>query len=155
MSGAKAVWVRGGLAFFALASFALGAYILISPAGFFSWSWVNMGMAYNPHLMLDYGAMNLAAAVPLGAAAVVMTPVFVRTALASYAVWSLAHFLIHLHFRSHAVAHTSATEANLLVGVLGVGVVIPVVLLLLTLPGAELRGDQGEQRGDADEAGDP
>ncbi|MFE9629997.1 hypothetical protein [Streptomyces sp. NPDC006463] len=132
MSGANAATVRGGLTFLALVSAVLGGYVLISPEGFFNWSWVNMGMAYNPHLMLDYGAMNLAAAVPLGGAAIVMSPAFVRTALASYAVWSTAHFLIHVRFRSHVVAHASAAEANLLLGVLGVGVVIPIALLLLT-----------------------
>ncbi len=132
MSGARAVWVRAGLAFLAVVSAVLGLYVLLSPEGFFSWSWVNLGMAYNPHLTLDYGAMNLAAAIPLAGAAVVMTPAFARTALASYATWSTAHFLIHVRFRSHAVAHTSAAEAGLLLGVLGIGVVIPVALLLLT-----------------------
>lgn len=132
MSGARAAWVRGGLVFFAVVSAALGAWILISPEGFFRWSWVNMGMEYNPHLLLDYGAMNLAAAIPLGGAAAAMSPAFVRAALASYSVWSVAHFLIHLRFRSHLIAHASAGEANLLVAVLGVGAVVPVALFLLT-----------------------
>jgi hypothetical protein len=128
-------WVRVGLVFFALVSLVLGGYVLISPEGFFGWSWVGMGMDYNPHLMLDYGAMNLAAAIPLGAAAATMHRVLVRSALASYAVWSVAHFLIHVRFRSHAVAHSSLTEANLLMGLLGAGVVVPLVLLLLTFGG--------------------
>ena len=135
MSGARAVWVRGGLVFFTLVSAVLGAYILIAPEGFFGWSWVNLGMAYNPHLMLDYGAMNLAAAIPLGGAAATMSPVFVRSALASYAVWSVAHLLIHVRLRSHLVAHASIVEANLLLGILAVGAVVPLVLLLLTLGG--------------------
>ncbi|MFF5447130.1 hypothetical protein [Streptomyces sp. NPDC012888] len=148
MSDAKAAWVRAGLIFFALVSAVLGLTILISPEGFFSWSWVNMGMDYNPHLMLDYGAMNLAAAIPLGGAAVVMSPAFTRTALASYAVWSTAHFLIHVHLRSHAVAHASAAEANLLLGVLGIGVVVPIALLLLTFGRPALPARRREGRGD-------
>jgi hypothetical protein len=48
MKSAPMSIVRGGLAFFAIVSAFLGGYILISPRGFYSWSWVNMGMAYNP-----------------------------------------------------------------------------------------------------------
>ena len=135
MSGARAAWLRGGLIFFTGVSVALGAYILISPVGFFSWSWINMGMPYNPHLLLDYGAMNPAAAIFLGGAAVTMNPAFVRTALASYSVWSVAHFYIHLHYRSHFIAHTSVGEANVLMGLLGFGAAAPIVLLLLTAGG--------------------
>ncbi|RKS06458.1 hypothetical protein DFP74_2090 [Nocardiopsis sp. Huas11] len=135
MSGARAVWVRGGLVFFTLVFAVLGAYILISPEGFFGWAWVNLGMAYNPHLMLDYGAMNLAAAIPLGAAAATMNPVFVRSALASFAVWAVAHLLIHVRLRSHLVAHASIDQANLLLCLLTVGAVVPLVLLLLTFGG--------------------
>ncbi|GAA3396723.1 hypothetical protein [Streptomyces roseoviridis] len=144
MSDVRTACVRTGLIFFALVSAALGLYILVSPEGFFSWSWVNLGMDYNPHLMLDYGAMNLAAAIPPGAAAVVMSPAFTRTALASYATWSTAHFLIHVHFRSHAVAHASAAEADLLLGVLGIGVVVPIALLLLTFGRPALPGRRRE-----------
>ncbi|MFF0742804.1 hypothetical protein ACFYVL_20630 [Streptomyces sp. NPDC004111] len=131
----RARWVRGGLGLLSLLSLVLGGYVLISPEGFFGWSWVGMGMAYNPHLMLDVGAMNLAVAVPLGAAAVTLHPVLVRSALGAYAVWSIAHFLIHLRFRSHLAAHTSLADANLLLGLLGLGVAVPLVLLLLTFGG--------------------
>lgn len=133
MSGARATWVRGGLVFLSLVSVVLGAYILLSPEGFFRWSWVNSGMDYNPHLMLDHGAMHLAVATPLGWAAATMNPVLVRAALASSAVWSVTHFLIHLGLRPHMVAHTSEWEANLFLTALGAGAAIPVVLLLLTL----------------------
>ena len=133
MSGTRASWVRVGLVFLALSSGVLGVYVLLAPEGFFSWSWVGMGMAYNPHLVLDHGAMHLALATALGCAAATMNPVLVRTALASYAVWAGTHALIHLGLRSHMVAHTSAAEANLFLGVLAVGAAIPVALLLLTL----------------------
>lgn len=133
MSGARAAWVRGGLVFLTLVSAFLGVYILAAPEGFFGWSWVNLGMDYNPHLMLDHGAMHLAIGVPLGCAAATLNPVLVRTALASYAVWASTHFLIHLGLRSHVVAHSSATDADVLLGVLAVGAAVPIVLLLLTL----------------------
>lgn len=133
MSGARAAWVCGGLVFLTLVSAFLGAYILISPEGFFGWPWVNLGMGYNAHLMLDHGAMHLAVGVPLGCAAATMNPVLVRTALASYAVWVSTHFLIHLGLRSHVVAHSSATDVDVLLGVLAVGAAVPILLLLLTL----------------------
>lgn len=58
-----------------------------------------MGMAYNPHLLLDYGAMTLAAAVPLAAAP---SSVLLRSVSGSYALWATAHFQIHLQYRSHS-----------------------------------------------------
>ncbi len=124
------------MAFFAVVSALLGGYILISPKGFYSWSWVNMGMAYNPHLLLDYGAMTLAAAVPLAAAAAAAapSPVLLRSVSGSYALWATAHFLIHLQYRSHFASHASTGEANLLVGVLGFGAVGAIALFVLSLP---------------------
>lgn len=124
--------VRVGLLFFAGVCAVLGGVIFLWPAAFFSLSWVNMGMAYNPHLLLDYGAMNLAVAVFLGGAAASMNRAFVRTALAAYSTWSVAHFFIHLHYRGHFAAHASAGEANLMVAVLGLGAVLPILLLVLT-----------------------
>ena len=134
MKSARMSIVRGGLAFFAIVSAFLGGYILISPKGFYSWSWVNMGMAYNPHLLLDYGAMTLAAAVPLAAAAAAPSPVLLRSVSGSYALWATAHFLIHLQYRSHFASHASTGEANLLVGVLGFGAVGSIALFVLSLP---------------------
>lgn len=135
MSRVRARVVRVGLVFFGGISAVLGVYILISPESFFSLSWVNLGMAYNPHLLLDYGAMTLATAVVLGGAAVSMHLAFVRTALAAYSVWSIAHFLIHLQYRTHHLAHGSATglEANLLVVILGTGAAASIALLVLAL----------------------
>ncbi|MEV0685967.1 hypothetical protein AB0I35_19090 [Nocardia sp. NPDC050378] len=133
MTGVRERVVRGGLLFFALVSAGLGVVILAVPEWFFSLSWVNLGMQYNPHLLLDYGAMNLALAVPLAASAVAATPAAVRSGTAAYAVWSVAHLVIHLRYRAHLTAHTSAVNANLLLVVLAVGVVISLILFLLSL----------------------
>lgn len=134
MTRVRARVVRAGLVFFSGLSAVLGGYVLASPDGFFSWPWVNLGMAYNPHLMLDYGAMTLATAVFLGGAALSMNLAFVRTALASYSVWSVAHFLIHLHFyRAHGAAHGSGAEPHLLVTILAMGAAASLTLLLLTI----------------------
>jgi hypothetical protein len=131
---------RGGLLFFAIVSAVLGVVILAVPEWFFSLSWVNLGMPYNPHLLLDYGAMNLALAIPLAASAVAGSPLAVRSGLASYTVWSVGHLVIHLRYGAHLAAHTSPANANLLLMTLAVGVVISLVLFLLSL------GDQGQQQ---------
>lgn len=73
-----------------------------------------------------------AAAVFLGGAAASRDRAFVRTALAAYSTWSVAHFFIHLHDRAHLAAHTSTSDANLMMVVLGLGAVLPVLLLALT-----------------------
>lgn len=143
--GASAVVVRVGLALLAGVSLVVGGVILVRPKAFFDLAWVNMGMAYNPHLLLDHGAQNLAIGVILAGAAVSMSRAFVRTALAGYAVWSIAHFLIHLRYRAHFADHASASEANLMVTVLGIGTVLPLVLLALTfIPRRAARGSADE-----------
>lgn len=133
MSRRRTRLARVGLLLLAGLSVVLGVLILGWPEVFYSWGWVNMGMPYNPHLLLDYGAMNMAMAVVLSGAAVSSSPAFMRTALAAYATWAVLHFLIHLGYRSHFAAHASPTEANLLISVLGVGAVIPLVLLCVSL----------------------
>ncbi|UED83290.1 hypothetical protein [Streptomyces profundus] len=148
MTGTRALLVRGGLIFLTVVSAVLGGYILLFPESFFSWSWVNMGMAYNPHLLLDYGAMNLAVAIPLGGAAITMTPASVRAALGSYAVWGIAHFLIHVRYWHHIVAETSTEGAGLLLSALAIGGLLPIVLLALTFrtPAPDRRpADQPQQ----------
>ncbi|WP_280382611.1 hypothetical protein [Nocardia wallacei] len=131
MTSARGRVARGGLLFFAIVSAVLGVVILALPEWFFSLSWVNLGMPYNPHLLLDYGAMNLALAIPLAASAA--SPLAVRGGLASYTVWSVAHLVIHLHYRAHLAAHTSTADANLLLVALAAGVVISLTLFLLSL----------------------
>ncbi|MFL1431084.1 MULTISPECIES: hypothetical protein [unclassified Nocardiopsis] len=132
MTGVRAGAVRGGLVFLAGVCAVLAAVIFLWPAEFHTLRWVNLGMPYNPHLLLDYGAKNLAVAVFLGGAAVSMHPAFVRTALAAYAAWAVAHLLIHLRYRAHFADHASAADANLLVAVLGVAALLPLALLALT-----------------------
>ncbi|MBF6452549.1 hypothetical protein [Nocardia cyriacigeorgica] len=139
MTGTRGRMARGGLLFFAGVSAVLGVVILTAPGWFFSLSWVNVGMPYNPHLLLDYGAMNLALAIPLAASAVAASPLAVRSGLGSYAVWSVAHLVIHLRYGAHLAAHTSTANANLLLVVLAVGAVISLTLFLLSL------GNPGQQ----------
>ncbi len=60
----------------------VGTWALFFPARFFSLEMVGMGMAYNEHLMRDYGAMTLASAVVLGLATVQMGRTLTVVALA-------------------------------------------------------------------------
>lgn len=62
------VGLRAGLVFLALTQIIVGGWILILPGVFYDHSWVSMQMPYNEHLLLDFGAMNLALAVMLVAA---------------------------------------------------------------------------------------
>lgn len=68
---------------------------------------LSRGCEMNPHLLLDYGAMTLAAAVPLAAAAAAPSPVLLRSGSGSYALWATAHFLIHLRYRSRFASFAS------------------------------------------------
>lgn len=65
----------------ALPHFTLAGWILLSPRSFFALVWVNMNMAFNEHLLLDFGAMNLPLALVPGMAARTMDARLVRTVL--------------------------------------------------------------------------
>ncbi|WP_158882523.1 hypothetical protein [Amycolatopsis anabasis] len=118
-------WLRAGLAALTLIQLGLGGWILSAPRSFFALPWVNMHMAYNEHLMLDYGAMNLALAVILGAATIVTERRLVVPALLAYLVFSAAHVVIHTRYLGHLPPGQSAA----LLSLLSLGAVIPLVLL--------------------------
>ncbi|WP_020496041.1 hypothetical protein [Sciscionella marina] len=118
--------LRGGLALLTLTQLAVGLVALFLPHWFFSFPVVGMGMAYNPHLMMDYGAMGLATCVVLGTA--VFRLRLARLALLVYLVFAVAHFGIHVRFID---CLSPATATGLLV-VLGFAIAIPLGLLALT-----------------------
>ncbi|WP_020575046.1 hypothetical protein [Actinopolymorpha alba] len=120
--------LRAGLLFLTVTQVALGAWILVSPRSFYAIPVVNMRMPYNEHLLLDYGAMNLALAVVLGASLVLMTYALVRTALAAYLLFAVSHLVIHIRF----LHHLSARDGVILMALLTTGVAIPIALLALT-----------------------
>jgi hypothetical protein len=74
-------WLRAGLGFLAVTQVVVGGWALFLPTRFFALEVVGMGMAYNEHLMRDYGAMTLAGAVVLGAATIHTAQWLARTAL--------------------------------------------------------------------------
>lgn len=120
---------RVGLGFLTTVQLVVGVWALFFPAKFFGLEVVGMGMAYNEHLMRDYGAMTLATAVVLGAAAIRMSPWLTRTALVMYLVWAVPHFLVHVAMVGHLAPRTAA----ILLVLLGLAIVAPAGLLVLAL----------------------
>ncbi len=124
--------MRAGLGFLAAVQAAVGGWILLAPRSFFASPWVHLHLPYNEHLLLDYGAMNVAMAVLLVLA--IRRPALAVPALWVYLVHATLHLAIHVRYAGHLAGPSSA----LLLASLGVLVVLPVVLLALarrTRPG--------------------
>lgn len=108
----------------------LGFYALFNPRSFyedfpFGLNWVEVLPAYNEHLTRDVGGLNLALAVLLGAAAVRLTPGFVRTAAVAALFYGAPHFTYHLlHLDAFGWVDAAAN-----VVALGFGVAAPLALL--------------------------
>jgi hypothetical protein len=120
-------WLRAGLGFLAASQLVVGVWALFLPTRFFALEVVGMGMAYNEHLMRDYGAMTLASAVVLGAATIHMGQWLIRTALVMYLVWAVPHFFVHLTMLDHLAPST----ATLLMVALSLATALPAGLLVL------------------------
>jgi hypothetical protein len=120
--------LRVGLGFLAATQIVVGVWALFLPARFFALEVVGMGMAYNEHLMRDYGAMTLASGVVVGAATIHMGRWMTRTALVMYLTWAVPHFFVHLTMLDHLAPST----ATLLMVALGLAIALPAGLLVLT-----------------------
>lgn len=72
--------------------------------------WVAMLPPYNEHLVRDYGFMNLAVTAISVVAAIVMSPLIVRTAATAVIAFGLPHTLFH----SFHLEHMSTADAILL-----------------------------------------
>ncbi len=121
-------WLRVGLGFLAATQLVVGVWALFLPSQFFALEVVGMGMAYNEHLMRDYGAMTLAGAVVLGVATIHRGLWMTRTALVMYLTWTVPHFFVHLTMLDHLAPST----ATLLMVALGLAIALPAGLLVLT-----------------------
>ncbi|MER7343296.1 hypothetical protein ABT403_36390 [Streptomyces sp. NPDC000075] len=118
-----------------MAQLGVGCWALLFPHSFFAVPWVGMGMAYNVHLVTDYGAMSLATAVALGAGALTMERTAIRTGLVVYLVFAVPHLAIHIRL----VHHLAPGDRAPLLAALTVAVLIPTVLLWLLSPPARVR----------------
>ncbi|WP_106583102.1 hypothetical protein [Murinocardiopsis flavida] len=128
MTGAARAWLRAGLVGLALVEFTVGAWQALLPASFYNdIDWVARYPPFNDHLMRDLGGLNLALGVVLAGAALVLERRFVVTALLAFLMYSSSHVLFHA---THT-EHFTRAEATVQVLTLGVGVLIPLALLLL------------------------
>jgi hypothetical protein len=127
------VWLRAGLGLLALAAVDVGVWALAAPRSFYDdfpgggRSWVSAVGPYNEHLVRDAGGLNLALAVLLLAAAVMLERRLVFVALAVYLINAVPHFIFH-------VTHMDELSAGDQVGQtvsLALGVVVPLALLPL------------------------
>ncbi len=119
--------IRAGLVALTLLHLTLACWILLAPRSFFDLAWVNMNMTYNQHLLLDFGAMNLALALVLGTATRTMDTRLLRTALQGTLLFWAAHFGIHLRYLHSMTAASTA----LLMTALAMTIALPAALLTL------------------------
>ncbi|WP_191983945.1 hypothetical protein [Amycolatopsis eburnea] len=121
------------LVVFGLVEAVVGIWPLLSPTGFyqdfpgFRTGWVAMDGAFNEHLLRDFGGLNLALAALLIGAAVIATTAVARLAGVAALLFGLPHFLYHL---GH-VAHFVRLDQVLIIATTGLGVVVPLVVLLV------------------------
>ncbi|MFI5589144.1 hypothetical protein ACIA5G_29100 [Amycolatopsis sp. NPDC051758] len=121
------------LVFFGLVEAVVGIWPLVSPTGFyqdfpgFRTGWVAMDGPFNEHLLRDFGGLNLALAAMLIGAAVIGTTAVARLAAVAALLFGLPHFLYHL---GH-VSHFEQIDQVLIIVATGLGVVVPIVLLLI------------------------
>ncbi|MBE8519865.1 hypothetical protein ILP97_20600 [Amycolatopsis sp. H6(2020)] len=121
------------LVLFGLIEVPVGLWPLITPIGFyqdfpgFRTGWVSMDGPFNEHLLRDFGGLNLGLAALLIGAAVIGTTAVGRLAAVSALLFGVPHFLYHL---GH-VAHYERIDQVLIVGMTGLGVLLPLVVLLI------------------------
>jgi hypothetical protein len=121
------------LVVFGLVEAVVGTWPLMSPTGFyqdfpgFRTGWVSIDGPFNEHLLRDFGGLNLALAALLIGAAVIGTTAVARLAAVSALLFGVPHFLYHL---GH-VGHFERIDQVLIVAATGLGVLVPLGLLLL------------------------
>ena len=124
------------LAYLALQSLQLGVWALFAPRSFydgfpgFGRTWVAIDGPYNEHLVRDFGALNLALLVLLGAAAFTLSRQLVIVACIAAMTWGVPHLLYHV-FNTDGLS-SSDVVANL--GGLLIFAVLPVVALIASRP---------------------
>jgi hypothetical protein len=122
------------LALLALTAVELGLWATFAPRSFFEdfpgggRHWVAIDGPYNEHLVRDFGGLNLALAFLLVVALVHLTPVLVRTAAGASLLFAVPHFV---HHARHLDVFTSSADKVANMGLLGLAIGGPVVLLLL------------------------
>ena len=123
--------MRAGLLFLAVGPSVVAAWALAAPRSFFddfplpSLAWVGELPKYSEHLVRDVGAFNLAFAVLLLWAAASLDRTVVRVALVGWILFSIPHVIFH----ALNLERYDATAAWSQMIVLGVGLLLPFMLL--------------------------
>jgi hypothetical protein len=129
----RRAWLRIGLLFVAATPLAGGLWALLFPRAFYDdfplpgGDWVSTLGPYNEHLVRDYGALNLAMAVMLLAAGVLLERRLAQVALITWLVFEVPHFVFHVGQTHHFPAGSNLAQ----LGGLALLIVLPLVLLFL------------------------
>jgi len=127
---------RVALGYLAAVSVQVGIWALLAPRSFyddfpgFGRAWVSIDGPFNEHLVRDVGALNLALAVVLVAAAVRLTRSSVTTAAIAALAWGVPHAAYH------AVETEGYATGDIVVSLTGLVVfaALPVALLVIVRP---------------------
>ena len=126
--------VRGGLIALGVPLVVIGAWALFAPHSFYddfptsSRHWVSALGAYDEHLVRDVGSLLLAIGLLQVWAAAQLSRLLVRVALVVGLVYAVPHLIFHAS--NTKSLSTGDNVANIVL--LGLAVVVPVLLLLLT-----------------------
>lgn len=140
--------IRAGLLLLVATALVVELWTLLAPRSFYEdfpavgRGWVSALPPFNEHLVRDVGALNLALAMLLAHAAVVLERRLVQISLLAWLVYAVPHFVYHL---TELGALPLFDDAANIAG-LGLVVLLPAFLLFLTtrntVGGADVvRGD--------------
>jgi hypothetical protein len=123
-------WLRAGLILLALLNGIQGLWAYLSPHSFYNdVPTVSMYTPFSEHFVSDFGGLQLAMTVVVGAAAVLMERRLTFVALAAFLVYMVTHLIFHL---THLIGMTGGYLALNTVG-LGLVPAIPVALLIVAV----------------------
>ena len=129
----RRAWLRIGLLVMSTTPLAGGLWALLFPRSFYDdfilpgSGWVSTLGPYNEHLIRDYGALNLALAVLLLAAGIVLERRLAQVALLTWLVFQVPHFVFHLGQTHHFSPGSNLAQLS----GLAFQVLLPLVLLFL------------------------
>ena len=129
---ARAPWLRSGLILLAAAGMVVGVWALLAPESLYDdfpggRSWVSAFPPYNEHLVRDVGGLNLALAILLGFAAIVLERRLIQAVSVAALVYAVPHFAFHVaHLEEWSTGDQVAGTVAL-----ALAIAIPLVLLIL------------------------
>ncbi len=128
------LWTRIALGYLTAMALQIGVWALLAPRSFYDdypglgRAWVSVDGPFNEHLIRDVGALNLALAAMLLAAAITLSRALVVAVAVASLTWGVPHFLYHL------VNQDGLDGADLAasLGGLAVAVLLPVALIAVS-----------------------